>query len=277
MKKILINGCSFTAGDAVTWHIHHPDIDWLKYIIQRKLHPVYSSKKIEACYNEYKLQLRKLDNIGGQLAKLLNTSVIDISLDGNSNDNISISTIGFLSKLKPEERKKYHVCIGWTEFTRRIRWIQRYGRFHNLHHGHIIDKKYILEKQFITEAIINSNDLDHLLNFLNNVILLENYLKNNDISYTFWKSLGISYNIAYVNLVSAVDNAVVDCNLFFHNNLMDASRWMPFDDNPLPWLGRAWSDIVDADDQWIDKESNCHPNLLAIKKIAEQLSRHIVQ
>ena len=46
MKTVLLNGCSFVAGDAVTWDTYFPDIDWMTHIYSRRLHPNYSSKEI---------------------------------------------------------------------------------------------------------------------------------------------------------------------------------------------------------------------------------------
>lgn len=277
MKKILINGCSFTAGDGLTWDKNYPDIEWDKYILKRKLHPVYSSRKVDEFYSEYKLKVRKLENIGGQLAKLLNIPVDDISIDGNSNDNISISTIGFFSGMSVEQKQEYHVCIGWTEPTRRLRWISRGRHFMNLHHSHSKDERFEYERPFIKECIINSEDCDHLLNFFNNVLLLETYLQHNKISYTFWKSLGWPYDMKYIQSAGSVDPALLKYKFFFHNELFDASKWVKFDDNPYPWLGTAWSTIIDDQELWLNNPVNLHPNLLAVEQFSERLSKLLVQ
>lgn len=276
MKKILLNGCSFTAGDAVSWDKHHPDIDWNKYIFNKKLHPTYSSKQISSFMHEYTTTLRQTDNLKGQLTNLLNTTVVDISMDGNSNDNIALATIGFLSKLSPEEQREYHVCVGWTELTRRVRWLHDTNNFFNIHVYHINLEERKYEHPFIKEVIVNSHEFDHLVNYLTNIIMLESYLKANGISYTFWKSLGLCYDRNSIYHPKSVHDNASKYSFFTYNNVIEPNHWLTFDDEPMPWLGTPWVDVLSETKSFIDRH-NHHPNLDAVKKLSVQLANQISQ
>jgi len=268
MKKILLNGCSFVAGDALTWNIHHPDIDWVKYIASRKIHPIYSTNQIEQYRIHYNSNLRPVDNLKGQLEKLLTTDVTDISVDGNSNDNIAMTTIGFLNRLSLEERQQYHVCIGWTEFTRRIKWLVERRLFFNLTCAHLDDKSYKEYREYIKETIINPDTKDHFYNFFKNVFLLQSYLKSNNISYTFWKSLGKIFDIEDIDTMMYSNTRFSDsCIPFNHEKCFDRDEWINFNKNQYPWLSESWQTLITERKQFVSPD-NRHPSLEAVKEFA---------
>lgn len=274
MKKILLNGCSFVAGDAISWNKYYPDIDWIKYVYLRKLHPTYSSKQIESKFFLYTTKLRPHDNLSGKLRTKLGTEVLDISIDGNTNDYITNSTIDYLQTLSPEERKNYHVCIGWTEYTRRLRWIIEQNHFFNLHHSHLSDDNFINEKDFIKEVIVNSAEFDHLFNYYNNILLLENYLKINGITYTFWRSLGYEILKETQRVINQPNKVLVPYNrpykatVFFHNNIMDSSKWIKFVEDDMPWARKSWGNNVYERKLHV-AANNLHPNSQAVEELSD--------
>ncbi len=270
MKKILINGCSFTAGDALTWKNYHPDIDWMKYVFHRKLHPVYSSKQIQQYYTDYKDTLRKKDNVGGQLSKLLNVEVIDIAEDGSSNDILTLKTISFLEKLSPEERKNYHVCVGWTELTRRMVWLPDLNDFFSLHHSHLNQPTFRDRNEFIKEVIISAPDEDHYVNFFSNVFFLQCYLKLNNISYTFWRTLGgPSPAAGRYNEQNIVKNMHLQ-----HDKIFDNADWLSFDKYNQPWIGDVWWNVLTQHKHFISVE-NPHPSLDGVIQLSTRLADKI--
>jgi len=267
MKKILLNGCSFVAGDALTWDMHYPNINWIKHIFQGKLHPIYSAKQIEEFRMHYSNNLRPADNLKGQLEKLLTVSVTDLSVDGNSNDNIAMSTIGFLNKLSVKDRQQYHVCIGWTELTRRLKWLEKDKVFFNMHLSHLNHKAYKEYSGFIKESIINPHNLDHFYNFCRNVLLLQSYLKLNNISYTFWRNLGNELDIDELNLLYSRVGDRNDYFPFNHTECFDKADWINFNDNQYPWLADAWGVTINETRQFVSHD-NCHPNLESVKNFS---------
>lgn len=275
MKKLIINGCSFTAGDALTWQTHFPDIDWYTHILEKKLHHKYMAKELDRFYTGYIKNLRPLDSLSGQLKHLFNTEVIDISSDGNSNGSISMSTILYLESIPREERKNYHVCVGWTEFTRRVRWSEKIGKFLNINHAHITDKRYAEYETFIKEIVVSSAPPDHWFDYLANLIQLELYLKSNDVTYTFWRSLG-----EHINPFNAVlPGHFIDENIFNLNKIssaFDASNWISFGGSLDPWYGTPWIKTF-KDTDFLTKK-NHHPNLSTVikfsKVVADKINQH---
>ena len=100
-----------------------------------------------------------------------------------------MSTISFLEELSVQERKNYHVCIGWSEISRRLAWNPETNSFHNLNIYQLDSPHSAYFYTFIKENIINRDDIDHIMNYFHNIVSLQNYLKANDITYTFWNTL----------------------------------------------------------------------------------------
>ena len=191
-----------TSGDALTWDKHYPDIDWFNFTYIK--HPKYSEHEIHAFFLNYRTNLRTLDNLGGQVGKLTGKSVVDLSDDGNCNQNICMTTIQFLAELSTQERKNYHVCIGWSERARRMAWDPDSNTFINLNIYELDHVNKIYFHQYIKESIINRSDADHIINYFHNIVSLQNYLKANDITYTFWNTLNhIKFNL---NLIQDTNN-----------------------------------------------------------------------
>lgn len=271
MKKLLINGCSMVAGDAISWHNYYPDVDWNDYISVRKSHPVYTHDEITKMYVKYAFELRRLENLGGQLGKNLGFEVVDLSEDGNSNHNICMTTISYLSELSPEERKNYHVFIGWTEITRRL--ISDKGVYSNITIGHLSLPSFKHLNNYIKETIINRSDIDHLLDYFHNVISLQNYLKANNISYTFWNPLISIENIMY--LVELLEQNKHPVNPYKHKLHFDRKDWITFGEEH-PWLatetGTLW---MRNRNTCLISETNMHPNLETITEFSKKVAEHI--
>ena len=264
MKKLLFNGCSFAAGDEVAWEdfkkaTNSPQLTW--------------PPKSHTAYKDY-TEFRKPFALSGVVSNTMNVPVVDLSMDGNSNDNIALSTIGYLSKLTTEERQEFHVCVGWTSLLRQIKWSNRENVFLNLHVMHLIKPEaYPIQVQFkdwITEALVNAEEQDHIMNFMKNVILLESYLKANNIHYTFWKSLDSFGDnlIPHMHLpVGTIKEAGLNLNL-----VSDATKWVQLAEHTdTPWVGTSWGEILEKDvTNFISKE-NHHPNKHSIVRFAELL------
>jgi hypothetical protein len=130
MKKTLIfNGCSFMAGDEIVWDKYCLEkkgrlLDWRNFWADLELKN--KPAVLDDFMNYYRFDYRRLHNLPMATSLHLGLERIDISEDGNSNDNIALSTIAYLISKPIEERKKYHVCIGWTitsRFLKFLKWI----------------------------------------------------------------------------------------------------------------------------------------------------------
>jgi len=268
-KKLLFNGCSMTAGDAVTWSNYYPDVDFILHSHFKQPNPKYSLMEIHEMYRNYILNLRPLDNLSGQVHKLTGQECTDLSEDGNSNQNIAMTTISFLSQLSLEERKNYHVCVGWSALARKTCWNPKEKNFYNVNIGHLEDPDHVSFHDYIKEVLINASDIDHVTDYFSNIILLQSYLKANNITYTFWNT------IAYVELlwVNELNNFNKHKKIipYKHELLFDSQDWIAFSGSKQPWLDDIWSI---SSTKTISKD-NLHPNLEEVIKLAKQITEKI--
>ena len=282
MKKILFNGCSFMAGDELVWaqfclEHNRPDLEW-----NNPLTPDYHIFSYK-----YRHNYRKNYNLPALISQILEVDKIDISYDGNSNDMISIETIGYLSKLTPVERQQYHVCIGWTHLQRLMKYSNKYNpkSFYNLHINHIghnSDNPVLNElDHYIMSAIAKSYNEDFFMNYSKNIMLLENYLIANNITYTFYRSLGDSSDMKNC-ILGPFANSSFPC-IIDKELLSNPLNWYKFDcgeHNHLPpHLGSSWerSIISRASSELKISEKNSHPNMKAIENFSKILAQFIQQ
>ncbi len=262
MKKLLFNGCSYTAGDELVWDTYCKEE--LGYVVKWSNWNGAGKNVDYTIYNGYKVY-RKQFNLGGQCALLCGTETIELAEDGYSNAGIAITTINYLLSLTPDERKNIHVCIGWTVAERRLVWKNDDTGFINVHHQHIELPGREDLYSFIRGAIIDRSDFDHLLDYVSQVMLLENFLKANGITYTFWRSLGIiTEPIKTFNLTLSINDKI-------SNN----ENWIKFnDDYKLVINGNAWSHYMDIDN--FISEKNKHPNLKTVTDFSTKIADHIL-
>ena len=259
-KKILINGCSFVAGDEIVWN------NFCKEVLQKNL--PWETRSISDNYIEY-VAYRKKYNLGAQIGQLLITPVIDLSLDGNSNTRIALHTIKTIKEMPLDELKDLHVCIGWTGYSRRLKWINDQHRFQSIHHSHYNESMFLGLRSYIEEEIIKNSNYDHILSFIRDVMLLENFLIRHGITYTFWLSLSgppLDLNDLDENLKKVVNIYTVS----------DSKNWLSFNkNNEIPMLGETWVNWIDSlSDGWISK-TNKHPSLPSISKMALEITKHV--
>ena len=62
-KKLLFNGCSMIAGDAITWTKYYPDVEWGISLYHGNPHPKYSYNELIEKHNNYIYNLRRIDNL----------------------------------------------------------------------------------------------------------------------------------------------------------------------------------------------------------------------
>lgn len=260
-KKILINGCSFVAGDEIAWN------NFCKEVLQKDL--LWESDIIKNYYIDY-ISYRKYHNLGAQIGQLFNCPVIDLALDGNSNTAIALYTIKKIKELSPNEINELHVCIGWTGYSRRLKWSEEH-RFQSIHHNHYNVAKYVNLRSYIEEEIIKNTEYDHTLNFIQNVMLLENFLIRHNITYTFWLSLD-----------DRIDNN--DLQDLRHNlrkyididKVSDPKNWLVFNnDDEIPMFGTSWKTWCNSFPNGYISSKNKHPSMLSVSKLALEITKSI--
>lgn len=268
MKKLICNGCSFMAGDEIAWENYCKENN--KEVTDFKT----TISKESVVYSNY-LEYRANHNLPIQVAKNLGTNRIDVSSDGNSNDMIAINTINFILSLSEEERKTYHVLIGWTTGTRRMSFFTKNSCFINLNIHHLLDAPPGLEvfKNFITSSILEAEDEDHYINYIKNLMLLENFLIANNMTYTFYRALG-SVNDC---VVKAHNFQPTWTGTFRDKEISNLNSWIKFNsDNIYPHIGTSWTqEILNKDSSNFVSNSNLHPNLKAVTHFAKIIADSI--
>jgi len=256
-KKILINGCSFVAGDEIVWN------NFCKEVLQKNL------PWLENNYYVDYISYRKHHNLGAQIGQLLNCPVIDLSFDGNSNTAIVLYTIKKIKELSLNEINELHVCIGWTAHSRRLKWSTEQG-FQNIHHNHYDDTRFVNLHSYIEEEIIKNTVYDHTLNFIQNVMLLENFLIRHNITYTFWLSFT---NWPKDDLQTLRDNLrrVIDID-----KVSDPKNWLVLDRNDeISMFGESWVKWCDSIPNGYISSKNNHPSMLSVSKLALEITKNI--
>jgi hypothetical protein len=170
MKNLLFNGCSFMAGDELVWNNYciskgRPIIDWNTFWLQNDRTP-----DVNEFVREYRFDYRRLHNLPMAVATHLSAGRIDISEDGNSNDCIALSTIAYLLSKTPEERKQFHVCVGWSSNSRFLKYINRVNLFANIHVNHVGGRHGQEDlrdvQDYIDIVFAQSTDEDFWLNYV---------------------------------------------------------------------------------------------------------------
>jgi hypothetical protein len=274
MKKLIFNGCSFMAGDELVWEQYHKEHN-------RKLTPwlTTNSNNFTDSDHEFRfeyLTYRKQYNLPGVTSKILGCDCIDLSQDGKSNQNIALETIACLNSFNKEERENCHVIIGWTSISRIMKYSTMSKMFVDLTVGHYDectdDPAKNALKEHIKTRILGGDDEDHISNYIRNIMLLENYLIVNNISYTFYRALD-DYIFDF--------NTVGPFNYEFKSTLQvndctNHINWYKFvDDHRNPINGISWAtEFFNKPHMWVTPE-NAHPGLETISNFSEKLSEFI--
>jgi hypothetical protein len=279
MKRILLNGCSMVAGDEIAWKRfcieYQLDIDW---------YAILDDRQYSKYFLMYKRDFRPKYNQQGMMSQKLKTDVVSLAMDGNSCDNIALSTINYLLSLTKEERQSYHVVIGWTCVTRK------------LHYNGIVWKNMLVSRSFdrhndnvknwMRYNIIETTTEEWYINYLRNILFLQNFLESNNITYTFYRSLrDIEFfhgpklkDTIKLNNKDNMGNINLDSLYLGINN----DNWLTFFDEKenYPAFGRSWTcylnHIYKVDTEWKISEINNHPNEIATSQLVEILSNYLI-
>jgi hypothetical protein len=274
MKQIILNGCSWVAGDEIVWdkfcdEYNLGQVDYLTF------------------YSRY-ANYRKKYNQGSMLADRLGTNVIDLSLDGNSNDGITLGTISYINTIPFEERKNYHIIIGWTSLERKLLYLDKWENCHLALYTQ--GDNWLKWKDRFAGSIIEETDNDWYMNYYKNVLLLESYAKVNNISYTFYRSLGSYDQFFYTSdknpgkpklYFTSKEPKLFNVNL--HNLLpesIDKLNWMVFfdKDKDIPLCSDSWTSFMHVNfphSEWIISEHNMHPNLRFTSMLVDKLCEYM--
>lgn len=268
MKTLIFNGCSFMAGDELVWEQYHhhygrPVTKW-------------STTDGDIEFRDSYFKYRQSFNLPAVISNMLGRCTkIDLAEDGKSNENIAIETIACLNRFSKDERENFHVIIGWTSPSRILKYSKISCRFIDLNVGHYDRHTFDTAKNalraHVKTRILDGDDEDFILDYLKNIMLLENYLIANNISYTFYRALddGI-YNfekIGYFDREFKHELTVKDCTN--HKN------WYKFNNSQTPINDVSWNtEFGNKPHYWINS-TNCHPGTEIVNMFAARLADYI--
>jgi hypothetical protein len=280
MKKLLINGCSFVAGDEVVWD------QYLKSLGKdqdRSISWGTVSNSHNDIYQQYINDYRPKFNLGSKLIENLGwADKIDLSDDGSSNDMISIKTIAYLMSIPEKDRQQFHVCIGWTSVSRLMKYTKYANVYINLHVNHFglkgnptVDEL----SNYIRYSLVEAYDEDFAMNYVKNVILLESFLKANNITYTFFRSLGTQHDFKQDDFKPFNEYNPQNPH-FAKDRISNISNWYSFLDKRdvntyEPMYGISWCDSTVLRKPNMLLPNNGHPNMNAVLDLAKPLSNFI--
>jgi hypothetical protein len=274
MKKLIFNGCSFMAGDELVWEQYHKEHN-------RKLLPWFSKKAQLTEINDIEfrnsyIEYRRNFNLPAMVSRKLECEWFDLSRDGKSNEAIALETIAYVNTIDKEERKNYHVIIGWSSLSRVMKYSKVVKHFIDLTAGHYdgsnTDPVKASLKDYIKAVILGGDDEDHISNYIRNIMLLENYLIVNNISYTFYR--GIDDSMFDFKAVGPFDYKFKSTLQI--NDCTNHDNWYKFvNDHRTPINGIGWSaEFFNKPHMWVTPD-NSHPGLETISNFSARLSEFI--
>jgi hypothetical protein len=280
-KKIIFNGCSFMAGDEIAWEQYRKEVGngltWDQFCSIEQVKTNTDREYWDNYQNIYKRNYNLPQFVINSLGLNVDNK-IDISTDGKSNDMISISTINYILNIPPEERKNYHVVIGWTSIYRVMKYTSKYKTFMNLNVDHVYKTVVGSDdyKEYITAVIINADNEDIAMNYFKNVIMLENFLLANNITYTFYRAIG-SANECIIREHRFDPGHIIGALPL--DKISNGNNWIKFyntDTNPI--IGESWTSLHlnNQPDNWI-RNGNGHPNMAVAIAMANVIKDKILE
>jgi hypothetical protein len=155
-------------------------------------------------------------------------------------------------------------------------------------------------QQRLLGSLVEETDNDWYLNYFKNVLLLENFLKNQKMTYTFYRSLGSKdefYNYS-VNKNKNVLKAILtprkddDHQSFPRRKIrlesltpdaIDNTNWLTFfeEDNQQGATSNSWTKYMqhtfEPTCRWYISETNRHPNATATQKLVDIIKAYLLK
>jgi hypothetical protein len=257
--KIFINGCSHTAIDYICWYdrkkqlIHQPRNrkSWITFTKEKLNIPNLASTYTNPAGNPNKLEKLGLEEASSldwrECIKVYGNKphIISLATDGKGNDSILFDSLNYLRYCKRENIKLDYVCIQWSGPGRRLVTTDMEDLdFANPHENY----------QFGTN--LEPGGSFHTLNYM---VILQNYLKENNINYNF---------INYFPL----DRRVIDIDKKLYTEL-DKTKFLSYKKyHPIVegWLPNILKDGLATD-------TFGHPNEELMEIIADKVVKNIVK
>ena len=285
MKKIVFNGCSFMAGDELVWDNYSKEVgNKLSWEWFTTASPEQHTIENKVTWNEYHDVYKRKYNLPQHVSELVGIDTdnkIDLSNEGKSNDMISLSTVNYILSIPIEDRHNYHVVVGWSSIARAMKFIKQFKSFTNLNPNQLGKHNFTSdEEDYIKVVLINADDVDLYINYIKNILLLENFLKANGISYTFYRALGSSTDFRNIPHPLIFRSGNLQDTLRLVESL-DSKCWINFTsaEDTHPSVGESWTsamlEVVNHKRNFWVSPKNAHPKLDSVKSFATIIAHKI--
>ena len=267
VKKIILNGCSYTHGCDITFK-------------ENNIKPFSNFFEVTKKWNEQQWEKFNSVNLGGRLSKLFNCNdVVNIALPGFSNEYIASKTIDYIEdnweSIDPETTV---VMIGWTEFCRTVIYnekgcfnysiplIDKYLKVFDMEYPKSADLQHRikflkniqpLEQYYVDDTVSTNTDYFRHINL---ILMLQFYLKSKGLNYVFWNSL-----INFPRMEFNKHEHPVQYNGI--ENLVDWSKWLL--DGTKADYERSLEELIRSNEAYRTESS--HPSAEATLMWAERV------
>lgn len=256
--KIFINGCSHTAIDYISWYdkkrkrIFQPKNrpSWISILREKldipNLASTYTNPtKYSPDYHPFPKEPEALEWMDCIKLYRNESHIISLATDGKGNDSILFDSLSYLRYCKRQNIKLDYVCIQWSGPGRRLVTTDKNDLdFSNPHENY----------EFGTN--LEPSGSFHTLNYM---IILQNYLKENNINYNF---------ISYFPL----DKKIIDIDKKLYREL-DKTKFLSY--KKYHPIVEAWLPNILKDGLAIDLQGHPSPELQEI--IADKVIKNITK
>jgi hypothetical protein len=267
VKKIILNGCSYTHGCDITFK-------------QNNIEPFSNFFAVSKEWTKEQWDEFNSVNLSGILKELFKCDdIVTLALPGFSNEYIASKTIDYIEdNWESIDPKTTVVMIGWTEFCRTVIYnekgcfnysiplIDKYLKVFNMEYPKSADLQHRikflkniqpLEQYYVDDTVSTNTDYFRHINL---ILMLQFYLKSKGLNYVFWNSL-----INFPRMEFNKEEHPVQYNGI--ENLVDWSKWLS--DGTKADYERSWEELIRANPDYRTESS--HPNAEASLMWAERL------
>jgi hypothetical protein len=267
VKKIILNGCSYTHGCDITFK-------------QNNIEPFSNFFAVSKDWTKEQWDEFNSVNLSGRLKELFKCDdIVTLALPGFSNEYIASKTIEYIeenwSSIDPENTI---VMIGWTEFCRTVMYsekgcfnyslplVERYLEVFSMEQPKTKDLsrrvrflKNIepLSEYYEEDTVVTNTDYFRHVNL---ILMLQFYLKSKGLKYVFWNSLINFPRMEFTKEDHPVQYSSIE-------NLIDWSGWLPHGTKECYEID--WESLIRANPALRTESS--HPSAEATLMWAERL------
>lgn len=272
VKKIILNGCSYTHGCDVTFE-------------QNNIRPFTNFYEASKSWSPTQWEEFNSARLSGRLEHLFNCETVNLALAGFSNEYIASKTIDYIeSNWESIDPSSTVVMIGWTEFCRTVIYTDNLGCLnyslpYALEYLDVFSKEFpknkqlenctqfLLELRPLTNRYLKPDTLVSTTDYfrhINLMLMLQFYLQKKGLKYVFWNSLKNWPRMEFDKGQHPVLYSGIE-------DLVDWSSWEGLGTKES--YERSWEELIRSNPKYMT--GSCHPSAEGITLMANRLFRFV--